>query len=530
MPKISKRQSLKMILSKSAGARFQMDLVQMPEFNHYNYILRAVDHLSKYGFVFPLKRRTAQEVGDGLLHILAASVGPQIFQSDNGLEFLGYCVDLINETFPWMHIVHGKPRKPSMQGSVEVSHRAFKAALVKWLDKENTANWVIGASVVQCEVNHYHMRSHSGMSLHTIYYGKRPTASYSALLSGAYKKARTEYGLRLAKCLLLQIKQMKPELVIPQEQVEEWVAIGDEKWSITMDNPDVDSEELLVVAFHECLVEAGITMEDGTEIVEDKYDTDTLPSDEERYDMEVDEIDHNPFWDNEDAHFTSVEGVAQTSDSAGATAPFLNNWDNKDAHFNSVEGVPQASDSAGAKEPFLNNWDNEDAYTPSLVGVAQVSDSAGATAPLFNEVQCSGVTAGEEINLDGGTAPSENHDVGRKAYIPHMHQTEAMEPLLADANCSEEAAEVFHGEGRGEEDTSGSKMTKESSPLVQNIGYYEGEPNSISQVGVSGREEPITNRDDKGDEWHKKDPPYEEERCSNGAICHADEEQQCIEN
>jgi hypothetical protein len=92
--------------------------------------------------------------------------------------------------------------------------------------------------------------------------------------------------------------------------VEEWVAIGDEVWLITTDDPDVDSEELLVVAFHECLIEAGITMEDGTEIVEDKYDLDTLPSNKEMYDMEVEEIDHNPFWDNEDAHFTSVGGVA----------------------------------------------------------------------------------------------------------------------------------------------------------------------------------------------------------------------------
>jgi hypothetical protein len=72
----SKQQALKMILSKSAGARFQMDLVEMPEYNEHKYILRVVDHLSKYGYVHPLKRRTATEVGDGLLRILATSLGP----------------------------------------------------------------------------------------------------------------------------------------------------------------------------------------------------------------------------------------------------------------------------------------------------------------------------------------------------------------------------------------------------------------------------------------------------------------------
>jgi hypothetical protein len=45
-----------MILTKSVGARFQMDLVQLPEYNGFNYTLRVVDHLSKYGFVRPLKK------------------------------------------------------------------------------------------------------------------------------------------------------------------------------------------------------------------------------------------------------------------------------------------------------------------------------------------------------------------------------------------------------------------------------------------------------------------------------------------
>jgi hypothetical protein len=41
-------------------------------------------------------------------------------------KFLGYCVDLINREFPHIHVVKGKPRKPTTQGSVEVSHKAFQ--------------------------------------------------------------------------------------------------------------------------------------------------------------------------------------------------------------------------------------------------------------------------------------------------------------------------------------------------------------------------------------------------------------------
>ena len=77
---------LKMILSKKTGSRFQMDLIEMPEFDGFNYILRVVDHLSKYGYVYCLKRRSSEEVGKGLLTILATSIQPTVLQPDNGGE------------------------------------------------------------------------------------------------------------------------------------------------------------------------------------------------------------------------------------------------------------------------------------------------------------------------------------------------------------------------------------------------------------------------------------------------------------
>ena len=86
MPKRKKQNPLKMILSMEAGSRFQMDLVEMPYFNGYNYILRVVDHLSKFGYVYPLKTKTSKEVGKSLLCILATSIMPRILQSDNGGE------------------------------------------------------------------------------------------------------------------------------------------------------------------------------------------------------------------------------------------------------------------------------------------------------------------------------------------------------------------------------------------------------------------------------------------------------------
>jgi hypothetical protein len=40
-------------------------------------------------------------------------------------QFLGQCVELINKEFPHVHVVKGKARKPTTQGSVEVSHKAI---------------------------------------------------------------------------------------------------------------------------------------------------------------------------------------------------------------------------------------------------------------------------------------------------------------------------------------------------------------------------------------------------------------------
>ncbi len=84
VPKRTKMQPLNMILSKKCGSRFQMDLIEMPPFQEYSYILRVVDHLLKYGYVRPVKTRTSLEVGRALVTIIANSITPRILQTDNG--------------------------------------------------------------------------------------------------------------------------------------------------------------------------------------------------------------------------------------------------------------------------------------------------------------------------------------------------------------------------------------------------------------------------------------------------------------
>jgi len=43
-------------------------------------------------------------------------------------------------------------------------------------------------------------------------------------------------------------------MVIPQELVKQWIMTGDKVWSNTMEYPDEDPDQRLLVAFQECLV------------------------------------------------------------------------------------------------------------------------------------------------------------------------------------------------------------------------------------------------------------------------------------
>jgi hypothetical protein len=94
----SKQQPLKMILSNKVGHRYQMDLIEMPIYDRFCYILCVVDHLSLYGFVAPIQHCSSNEVGTALLRILCQAIVPVILQSDNGGEvriFIELCLHLL---------------------------------------------------------------------------------------------------------------------------------------------------------------------------------------------------------------------------------------------------------------------------------------------------------------------------------------------------------------------------------------------------------------------------------------------------
>ena len=95
----AKQRPLKMILSKTIGKRGQMDLIDMSsqqDPDGYKWILRLIDHLSGHGHVRPLFTKTALECGTAIIQILSSSIDFDILQSDNGGEFLGKTIELVN--------------------------------------------------------------------------------------------------------------------------------------------------------------------------------------------------------------------------------------------------------------------------------------------------------------------------------------------------------------------------------------------------------------------------------------------------
>ena len=109
------------ILSKEFGSRAQVDLIDMQSITkaQHKWIMVYQDHLTKYCVLRPLTSKCAAEVAFQLMDIFLLLGAPQILQSDNGSEFTASVITELKVLWPDLLMVHGKPRHPQSQGSVE---------------------------------------------------------------------------------------------------------------------------------------------------------------------------------------------------------------------------------------------------------------------------------------------------------------------------------------------------------------------------------------------------------------------------
>ena len=126
----------------------------------YCWILNAQNHFTKYCHLRPLKSKRAAEVAIKVFEIFVDFGAPLILQSDNGKEFVAEVISELKMIWPSLKIVHGAPRKPSTQGSVERSNFDVKVMLGAWMRDNNSKRWSFGLRFVQQQKNN---RFHSGI-------------------------------------------------------------------------------------------------------------------------------------------------------------------------------------------------------------------------------------------------------------------------------------------------------------------------------------------------------------------------------
>ena len=125
------------IVSKDFNSRGQVDLIDMQSMKQgeFRWIMVYQDHLTKFCVLRPLTSKRAAEVAYQLLDIFLLFGAPCILQSDNGSEFTAQIIVELKELWPDLVLVHGKPRHPQSQGSVERANCDIKDMLVAWLGK-----------------------------------------------------------------------------------------------------------------------------------------------------------------------------------------------------------------------------------------------------------------------------------------------------------------------------------------------------------------------------------------------------------
>jgi hypothetical protein len=231
-PSLSSRmQPLKFIMSPTVGHHAQVDLISMESMSiqGYKYILRYVDHLSGFSHVAIMRSKKGEEAGAKLIQIFSTAIIPEILQSDNGTEILGGCIATIKEYYSSIHLIKGRPRKPNSQGKVERGHARFKEALQKWMAKKGRKNWLVGAFVVNKEINDVPLENCGNFSPYNLTYKKeisnKDVANFGEV---RHRHCKTEYGQMAAHLFCEKTHRINKDRLLSEEEIAQVMRIGDQ--------------------------------------------------------------------------------------------------------------------------------------------------------------------------------------------------------------------------------------------------------------------------------------------------------------
>jgi transposase InsO family protein len=97
--------------------------------DEFAWILIIIDVYSKFGWAFPLRKKTGKEVVENLEYLFCRHTGPpKIIQCDNGKEFCNSEMDRLAEEFQ-ITVKHSRPRHPQSNGQIE----RFNQTLTRYL-------------------------------------------------------------------------------------------------------------------------------------------------------------------------------------------------------------------------------------------------------------------------------------------------------------------------------------------------------------------------------------------------------------
>ncbi|XP_070208806.1 KRAB-A domain-containing protein 2-like [Littorina saxatilis] len=187
------------ILTEEFNSRSQVDLVdyQSMEDGGYKWIMVYQDHLTKFVVLRPLTSKRACQVALQLVDIFTLFGAPVILQSDNGSEFTAVVIRELRDLWPELKLVHGKPRHPQSQGSVERANGDIKDMLTAWMSDHQTTRWSLGLKFVQFMKNRAY---HSGLkrSPYRAMFGVEPRVGLSStwLPEALIDEMQTEEDLR----------------------------------------------------------------------------------------------------------------------------------------------------------------------------------------------------------------------------------------------------------------------------------------------------------------------------------------------
>ena len=151
---------VKPVRSSDFSSRAQIDLIdfQAISYEEYRWVLHYQDHFTKFSILRSLKRKTGEEVVENLIDIFTTIGCPKILQCDNGREFSNSLLHGLKSLWPQLEVIHGRPRHPQSQGSVERANCDIKQMISAWMIEEGSSNWPLGLKFVQMAKNSRHHR------------------------------------------------------------------------------------------------------------------------------------------------------------------------------------------------------------------------------------------------------------------------------------------------------------------------------------------------------------------------------------